>query len=1222
MTRRGPRPSTYRTICLLFLSTLLAGPSVADSAAPTHQRLAALRAELQTLSRDFASGQQDRAETRIAGLRAEWEELLRLAARESSLAELPRKIEALRPLLWNLERAAELETEPPAHFPVVTPWATDSFGGNNDQCTDATPLSVPAHVAGTTHGADNDGQATCGSSFFSPDVWFAFTPTTSGTYSIDTFGSDYDTVLSVHEGCPGTTSNQERCNDDTFGHDSAVSLFASSGTTYWIRVSGFNGDSGDFQLRVGLGGTISGTVTSEETGLPLDTGDIYFYNSAGFVEEFASVASDGTYSRTLDSGSYFVSANHFEDHLEELYEDIPCHNGSCEPEDGNTVLAITNQTTEGIDFSLIRSGRISGTVTANDTGEPLPFADVRLYDDQLDQIAFRTADINGDYSFGELLGGTYRITAAEFGYRSEVFDDIPCEPTCPIGDGAAVAVTLGAETTGIDFGLDRLPSISGTVTALATGEPVSGVTVLLRDGDNANVRSAFTNFDGTYTLSRITGSGPFFVLAAGGGMAAEVYDDIPCHVPIEECDATAGAPFEATLNEDTPGIDFALLSLGSITGTVEDQLTGDRLSGVRVEAYSSSGGFQGSASTDSNGNYTVAGLDPGTYRVRTDVSYGSNYFDELYEEISCANGCDPSTGTPVLVAVATQTAGIDFTLEAGGSISGQVLRESTGTPLSADVELFNADGSLIDIDFASGGSYSFVHLPEGTYFLRTHTYDESVVDELYQDILCEPTCTVTEGTPVTTMLGVPTTGIDFELGSPPLANVSGFVRDTSGAPLQGVSVLLHKRFSSTVVGTSTASDGSFLFFGIEIGEYHARTSGTEGYADELFDDLPCEPTCNVSQGELIVLDDDVTGIDFELEEIGGFSGTVIDALTGMPLYDYAVEVWDQSGDFVSRIPVSFDGSYEVSLPPGTYYASTDEDSYGNHHLDELWDDIPCPGGAPDGCDPLTGTPITILGASLVTGIDFALLPPGRITGFMIDQVSGDPIRTGEAVIWDSRGNRVDTADLNNSGVYRSDLLPPGEYYVTNHFYYDVNYLEELYPDIPCFGGAPSGCDPTKGEAVTILPDQTTRHIDFELLPLGGDGGDDEDFDLVGLVTDESGQPLSSVAIDLWEPDGSHAGTLYTNGQGLFVRNLFFGDAFYLSTDNGDGLVDEVWQDISCPDGSAYDGLCDPTAGTLLEEDPSTVYFLDITLASGLPFFRDGFESGDTSGWSNAVGLVP
>ncbi len=1220
MTRRGPRASIHRAICLLFLSTLLAGPSAADPTAMTQLRLAGLRADLQTLSRDLASGERERAEARLANLRAEWEELLRLAASESSLAELSTKTEALEPLLWNLERAVEIEREPPAHFPVVTPRAFGSLGGNNDSCADATVLSVPADTAGTTTGADNDGQATCGSSFFSPDVWFAFTPATFGFYSLDTFGSDYDTVLSVHEGCPGATSNQVACDDDSFGHDSALSFFANSGTTYWIRVSGFNGDSGDFQLRVGLGGTIAGSVTSEETGLPLSDGEIYIYNSNGFVEQIVDPGTDGTYSATIEAGSYFVSANNFEDHIEELYDNIGCQTNSCEPEEGEPVLAITNQTTDGIDFSLPLGGRLSGMVTANDSGEPMELATVRIYDDQLEEVDATFTAADGSYSFGQLLQGAYRITASRSEYRSEVYDDIPCEPSCHPADGAAIPVDLGSETAGIDVGLDRLASISGTVTAQATGEPVNGVRVWLRNDENSNVASAFTSFDGTYTIGGLSDPGPFFLIATGGGMAAEVYDDILCHVPVPECDATAGVPFAITLNESFEGIDFALLPQGSIAGTVEDQLTGDPISGIRVEVYSSSGSFVSSRTTDSSGNYTVDGLEPGSYRVRTDVFFDTNYFDELYEEIPCASGCDVRNGTPVVVALATQTAGIDFTLESGGSISGRVTRASNGSSVSADVLLFDADGNQIGIDFTSGGNYSFVRLPEGTYFLRAHTYGGELADELYQDILCEPTCTVTDGTPVSTTLGVPTTGIDFELEAFPTGTVSGFVRDGSGAPLSGVLVQLQRSNGSTADSTSTAADGSFQLLGVDFDTYFARTSGTDGYADELFDDVPCEPSCNVNDGAPIVVDGDLSGIDFELEAIGGFSGTVTDALTGVPLGSYEVEIWDPNGQLVTRAPVASNGDFEVALEAGIYFASTRSTRYGDHYLDELWADIPCPNGVPAGCDPRTGTPITIFGTNTVDGIDFTLLPPGRISGVVLDVETGNPVSGVDIEIWDSAGNLVDT-DFVSGGVYVSDPLIPGEYYVSTDSFFDEPYLDELYEDIPCFQGAPSGCDPTKGTPVLVSPGLTTRHIDFDLLNLDN-GDDDGEINFLGTVTDENGQPLAGVAIDLWTSDGEYDQTVYTNGQGLFTRHFYFGDEIYVSTDNGDGLIDEVWRDISCPDGSAYDGLCDPTAGTLLSFGSNQVHFLEITLASSLPFFGDGFESGDASGWSSAVGLLP
>jgi hypothetical protein len=124
----------------------------------------------------------------------------------------------------------------------------------NDACSNATAI-IAGVYSGNTANANNDGSASCGSSNTSRDVWFSYFAPTSGTVDINTCGSSYDTVLSVHTGCPGTTANQLAggCNDDAPGNgcggrDSRIVMPVTAFTTYYIRVSGFNGASGFFFL--------------------------------------------------------------------------------------------------------------------------------------------------------------------------------------------------------------------------------------------------------------------------------------------------------------------------------------------------------------------------------------------------------------------------------------------------------------------------------------------------------------------------------------------------------------------------------------------------------------------------------------------------------------------------------------------------------------------------------------------------------------------------------------------------------------------------------------------------------------------------------------------------------------------------------------------------------------------------------------------------------------
>jgi hypothetical protein len=71
-------------------------------------------------------------------------------------------------------------------------------------------------------------------------VWFSFTPTVNMRLEANTFGSNYDTTLSVYTGARGAL-NQLACNDDSNGSlQSRVQFDAVAGTTYFFMVSSFS----------------------------------------------------------------------------------------------------------------------------------------------------------------------------------------------------------------------------------------------------------------------------------------------------------------------------------------------------------------------------------------------------------------------------------------------------------------------------------------------------------------------------------------------------------------------------------------------------------------------------------------------------------------------------------------------------------------------------------------------------------------------------------------------------------------------------------------------------------------------------------------------------------------------------------------------------------------------------------------------------------------------
>ncbi len=129
---------------------------------------------------------------------------------------------------------------------------------NGDLC--GNPLALPAgdFIGCTQDATPSPGTpTTCGNggSGQGNDVWFSFQPECDGNAIFDTFGSEFDTVLSVHSDCPTIFSdNTIVCSDDhTFpapnNRASLVTLSFTGGQNYLIRVSGYNGASGQYTLR-------------------------------------------------------------------------------------------------------------------------------------------------------------------------------------------------------------------------------------------------------------------------------------------------------------------------------------------------------------------------------------------------------------------------------------------------------------------------------------------------------------------------------------------------------------------------------------------------------------------------------------------------------------------------------------------------------------------------------------------------------------------------------------------------------------------------------------------------------------------------------------------------------------------------------------------------------------------------------------------------------------
>lgn len=120
----------------------------------------------------------------------------------------------------------------------------------NDDLADATVIEeLPFSGTGTNVGATQEtGEelASCKDEAFEANsVWWKYTATEYGSFLIDTDGSDFDTMFSIWTGDAHPLELQG-CTDSS----DAEFINVEAGTTYFIRVTGYEGEQGNISLSI------------------------------------------------------------------------------------------------------------------------------------------------------------------------------------------------------------------------------------------------------------------------------------------------------------------------------------------------------------------------------------------------------------------------------------------------------------------------------------------------------------------------------------------------------------------------------------------------------------------------------------------------------------------------------------------------------------------------------------------------------------------------------------------------------------------------------------------------------------------------------------------------------------------------------------------------------------------------------------------------------------